>query len=1575
MRETRAPPDAVRANERDGGERRIVSTPGPIGHRSRRRLLVFSLLALALLAPLALYVYHARLSPSARVERLRAKARLLLRTNRATEALALLERAQHIAPNHPRIPIEIGIAYNLLENAERARAAFERAATLDPEALVPRLELLRLALAHREIERAHALLAWFDAPARAARVRPYGEELALLAFRLAWLEGDAEAVQAAAARAQRAAPSSATVQLVRIQAAIMRGDSARARELLQQAIDLQPDDVTLRLAASELYERLGEPARAAKVLEIKSEDPSARRRLWLRRAELACARSHPEAVRAILERLPEETPPTLRRYLEGLERLAARDWKGAIERLQPLATAEQPRRWQIELALARAFEASGRKDQAVVHLRRALVETPLDHALRLRLGRLLLDLGRPGEAAAQAERILRDAPEFLPAVELLVRARAREGTIEAAARFLRRTHPDTDRLSPLALLGRSSAELAQLDLDAAIATSETLLQRAPETPGAVQLYFIATSLRDGVVTALERLERLAHTSTRLAVLGVAYAAFERELGRADRAQAELERLIEVLGARRDVVEMLARVASERRAYPVAIRAREALLDQRPADPRLRLELVRLLLAAAQSERAETLLEKTPWPSSPPAESQARASWAALARLAVDAALLEGDDAAARRALERLDALEPDPLARWSVRVRTAVLQHDEPTLARLLAAPPPASGRHSAEDAAQTRWLAAIGHFALGAYTRAAQAADALPIRGSVARGLVVLDALCAADRCARAQQRIEAAFEVPGTPKSAQPPAVAALRDAARRRRQPAAVTRSAAIHRMVLAATEGLLARAADQARALARDPALTQPLHVLLVATTLQHAGALETAERLLVRARTREPSSRPLTEALATVLAARGDHERAARLFLRAAELAPLSARLPRLAGVAFERAGLSDEADRAYAEAIRRAPDDPRAYVLRARLRLRFDLDIEEALSFAQAAYERAPGNVRVLTTYGDALLRTGALERAGEVIERAFAAAPWDAEVRLLRGEHLARRDGAVWQRRALADLALAEHLARDPALSSRARTAFAAVLARGQHGARPGTRSRPGTPVLGVTLRYRFESDDRAHLWTLPAGGDDSLALTLEAPEDSALYVQVLRRGHDGPWRAVKTSGLPAGARLTWRLHLDGRWRWALELSALERGAIAPYRLTLRKDSAADGDAGTPAPEPLAELEPDDDPALPARALAPGQSCRGVLGPYHDIDRIRLLPGAADTPLTLELQTAASRAITARLIAVRAGERIERKRFVVTADAPAQLPGLAPPPANAKTALWLELESRAAPAPAWQAALAPSEAPRPGWRWLAEPDDDRLESNPVTFDAPPAAWRRVGTLWPPGDVDHVRWSAQPAALEVRAPATTGLRVRVRAAIEAENAERAVTGPQAPLLADYELLPAQTLRFDAFGGRALALELSALEAAQRPDAVYFVIARPHTVTPNAIDLEPNDVMACALTLRLGERRRGRLDEIDDRDLWRLELPAPTPAHLGVSLTLEDGPPLVLEIYRDTVEPERRLLGERVGAGRFEVRVPIETPCARLYLRVAREDAERRPGRVQARPTNYRLQVKRPGHTP
>ena len=383
------------------------------------------------------------------------------------KARALLQALIKQFPKDLALLVELGKLYQAMGDPEEAAKAYEEFAKLAPpeDALRVRLELARAYCAVEEFAKAEVHLR------AAVELRPEDVDL----------------------RAQLARC------LVRI------GRFAEAAAQYEQALKRRPDDRALRLGLAEAHEAAAEAARSAADAQpawlqalgqyelLARADPTDT--LALLKVALVAAEAHvPGRAVSMLSALGAEHPTSSEIRLALSDALAAAgDTKAALGQcIEVLRHGPQP---EAEWRAARLSERLGNVDAALRHLTSLQQEDPTRTIHLARLGRLLLQQGRPFEAATVLEQLLQTAPD-----SFLVRS-------DLAAAYLALGRPERAEELVTAVLQQSPGEpwavsllarcyIAREKWEEAAQLYTQLSEREPDDP-AHYAGLIATRAREG----------------------------------------------------------------------------------------------------------------------------------------------------------------------------------------------------------------------------------------------------------------------------------------------------------------------------------------------------------------------------------------------------------------------------------------------------------------------------------------------------------------------------------------------------------------------------------------------------------------------------------------------------------------------------------------------------------------------------------------------------------------------------------------------------------------------------------------------------------------------------------------------------------------------------------------------------------------------------------------------------------------------------------------------------------------------------------------------------------------------
>lgn len=362
---------------------------------------------------------------------------------------------------------------------------------------------------------------------------------------------------------------------------LRHGESQEAEKDLRVALQIDPQHVpSLRLRARVLLDQ-GRVTQALTTLRdatrIDPRDPE----LWALRVQAHLAR----------QQLPQA-----RAAVEQLDALASRTQDG------PMALAAQS-----HLALAQAFEAEGRFDEAEVFYRRSLDRQPGELSRVDALVRFLEARRRFDEAARLAARSLALTAPHPSRLLRVARLQMEAGQPKTAAAYVRLAAESDEQGQDLdALVTLGAALLSAQETQVALEAFEAVLSRASERDDARWYAALANETLGRFEAAIEGYRRLP--PGRLSILAAARAAWcEHRLGRHQTATETLSALVEASPDDEDVLLLWARVHEGTGQAAEAMAEVEKRLVHRPTR-RLMLELAALYRRHQRGADAVALLE-------------------------------------------------------------------------------------------------------------------------------------------------------------------------------------------------------------------------------------------------------------------------------------------------------------------------------------------------------------------------------------------------------------------------------------------------------------------------------------------------------------------------------------------------------------------------------------------------------------------------------------------------------------------------------------------------------------------------------------------------------------------------------------------------------------------------------------------------------------------------------------------------------------------------------------------------------------------------------------------------------
>lgn len=394
-----------------------------------------------------------------------------LRRNAADEAVALARDWIAGAGETPQSLRWLALSLQQQGQYDEALAVLRQAIALAPEDADLHLQQAGLLLALRETAAAEAALT------RTTRLDPNQFDAYVMQAHLAVGRGDIDDAERGVRLAARVQPDHPQIAALDGVIALRRGDADRALALLSQAAEQLPDNPQVLFALAIAYAQKGHLAFAERAFSrvIALQPPGTTLRALL--AQLAAQQGRLddaiEAINGALAQADGDTPAMHR--LAGELQLQAGQPAEAVGHLrQALSNGAVDRR--VLQALLVAWQQLGAGEEARDVIDAALGRQP--RAQELWLARLALAPIGGEEALEVAERWVEAMPEFLPALETLMRIHDMQEHPEEAEMVARQIVA----IEPGRLAGeqRIVEALLQRDPPAAIACVQSLMDGLPE---------------------------------------------------------------------------------------------------------------------------------------------------------------------------------------------------------------------------------------------------------------------------------------------------------------------------------------------------------------------------------------------------------------------------------------------------------------------------------------------------------------------------------------------------------------------------------------------------------------------------------------------------------------------------------------------------------------------------------------------------------------------------------------------------------------------------------------------------------------------------------------------------------------------------------------------------------------------------------------------------------------------------------------------------------------------------------------------------------------------------------------
>jgi putative PEP-CTERM system TPR-repeat lipoprotein len=514
------------------------------------------------------------------------------------ELKAAIEIDKQWAPAHRKL----GEVYLSLGKVENALAAFNDAATLDPENLEILLDITeceiqldRLNAARQHLER------YSKRVGSTARVdRLLGE--------IANREGDKEAAKAHFEAAVESDPSSADSHVGLAQLAVEANDLTAATAQLEAAAEADPKDLKVQYGLAEVAIRMGDLGRANDILDHIGELDQQQVLNRLLKVENLIRLGENDAALDQATRITSDYPKLSRgHFLRGFLLLAKGELPAATEALTR-ATALNDNDASAHFYLGTTLLAQGQAEQARAHLARARElrpDFPLGQAI---LAEAMIAVGDGSAALSTATALVAEHPDVPMAQLALADATAAAGSTDAAVHKLQQivaAHPDWPE--PLLHLARLQRHLGRAK--EALALYARQLEKTPERLPLRLEYgdlLVAQQQWDQVLATADDGLKLSPDAPALHSLkGVALAG----LGQRDAAKAELRNVLAAHPEQTNAAVTLAQLhlAENNSAAAIDVLRRATAAD--PTAQRPRALLARVLASQGKDEEAIRLLEE------------------------------------------------------------------------------------------------------------------------------------------------------------------------------------------------------------------------------------------------------------------------------------------------------------------------------------------------------------------------------------------------------------------------------------------------------------------------------------------------------------------------------------------------------------------------------------------------------------------------------------------------------------------------------------------------------------------------------------------------------------------------------------------------------------------------------------------------------------------------------------------------------------------------------------------------------------------------------------------------------
>lgn len=407
-------------------------------------------------------------SPQARL----VQARLAAIDDDLPAALALVDG---VVASHPGMADAWVLKGDLHLRQADARApaqqAFERALSVRPALVAPRMALMSLHVAQGDLPAAKAHLAALQ------QLAPKNINTTMADGQLAFVAGEHARAREVFQGLLRVLPDNVTLLLTAGENELVLGSAQQAEAHFAKAAALAPRNAVARRQLARAQLRLGQLPKALATLAPLVDRPDAGADVLAMAAEVRMLNNEPRAAQALYDRLARLKPADPRlRTLVASAGLGRSDDGAVFSELRSIASQDSGS--TADLALVNAHLARGQHDAALKALAALQRKLPNDPGpLHLR-GQVLANLGRNAEARQSFEAALALNPAYFPPLAALAALDVRGGQPEQARqRFVAviKAQPKnaTAMLALAEVLARQGApaRAVRAQIDAAIAAA------------------------------------------------------------------------------------------------------------------------------------------------------------------------------------------------------------------------------------------------------------------------------------------------------------------------------------------------------------------------------------------------------------------------------------------------------------------------------------------------------------------------------------------------------------------------------------------------------------------------------------------------------------------------------------------------------------------------------------------------------------------------------------------------------------------------------------------------------------------------------------------------------------------------------------------------------------------------------------------------------------------------------------------------------------------------------------------------------------------------------------------------